>query len=380
MRWARETARIDQQTAAARLGVKLNRVEQWEAGQATPTLNQLRKMSDVYERPLAAFFMRELPDVPEPSRLPDFRRSETREGIDPAPLQKAISRAYRQRDALIDILEATDGNAESGYAAFELDPESSAEEISVELRTALDLDSIPRATVLRPEEYARTLIRRAEALGITVIQTQRVDARLMRGFSIADGPCPIIALNGADWPRGKIYTLIHELAHVGFRTSGLCDLQHEDDGDLERKCEQIAAATLMPKDQFLSLIDLPDSRALDTDTARAIGSQFGVSGEAAVLRTIELGLAEWDDYWRLKPEFDAAYRAFRTEQREAREGKDPPPIFYQLKARDLGRRFITRVVEAHRDEAISSRDVSQLLEVSYDKVPKLLSVIGEAPA
>ena len=57
LRWARETAGLDVATAAERIGVKLDRVEQWEAGSLAPTLNQIRTMSDAYVRPLAALFM-----------------------------------------------------------------------------------------------------------------------------------------------------------------------------------------------------------------------------------------------------------------------------------------------------------------------------------
>lgn len=128
----------------------------------------------------------------------------------------------------------------------------------------------------------------------------------MRGFSLGGGTCPIVAPNGADWPRGKIYTLLHELAHLGFGSDGLCDLEHRATSQVEWLGDEVAAATLMPRSRFLALL----CRASGTDTtrepARAVGAEFGASSESALLRMVEVGRATWEDYWRLKPGFDSA--------------------------------------------------------------------------
>jgi Zn-dependent peptidase ImmA (M78 family) len=255
-------------------------------------------------------------------------------------------------------------------AAFRLRLDTPTEEAGGILRTALAIDAMPKVTVGRPQEFLRLLVRAAERLNVTVIQVQRVDVSVMRGFSLGDGPYPVTAVNGSDWPRGKAFTLLHELAHVGFRSNGLCDLEREDPPDIERRCDQVAAAALMPRGSFLHALREYHSRDLTTDLAREVGQPFGASGQSALLRMVELGRATWDDYWRLKPAFDDAFQHFKADEKAAGAEADSP-IFYQLKARDLGRSFIRRVLRAYGEEAISTRDVVQLLEVSYDKVPKL---------
>jgi Zn-dependent peptidase ImmA (M78 family) len=221
----------------------------------------------------------------------------------------------------------------------------------------------------------RELVRKTEDLNVAVIQVQRVDVNEMRGFSLGDGTCPILALNGADWPRGKVYTLLHELAHVGFRSNGLCDFQHVEEAELERQCDEVAAAALMPRAKFLDWVSAVPT-PVSWDFSRAVGNEFGTSAEAALLRMVDLGLATWDDYWRLKSEFDESYRAYKVDEKERNAGKDSP-IFYQVKARDLGRKFIRQMLYAHGENALSSRDLVQLLEVSYDKVPSLAKSAGE---
>jgi len=376
IRWARETAGLDIVTAAARIGVKPERVEAWEDGSLAPTIKQIRDMADVYVRPLAALFMQE-PLADDVKRdLPDFRRQEARAHIVSRALQKAIMRAHRQRDALRDVAEDLELTNSMISPQFALDQRLKADALGDQLRVALKMNLISKSVWLQPEVLLRELVRRAEALNVTVIQVQRIEVSEMRGFSLGDGTCPIVALNGADWPRGKIYTLLHELAHVGFRTNGLCDLQRTQDVGLERQCDAVAAAALMPASLFLAALGSMGSGPVTPDLARAVGNEFGASGEAALLRMVELGRANWGDYWRLKPEFEQVYAAFKAEEKQRNATKDSP-IFYQVKTRDLGRRFIRQMVLAHQEDVLSSRDLAQLLEVSYDKVPKLVSLARE---
>lgn len=376
LRWARETAGLDVDTAASRIGVKRDRLELWEAGDLAPTIGQLRTMADVYVRPLAALFMTE-PLLDSARRdLPDFRRQETREHVTSRPLQRAVMRAHRQRDALRDVAADLDLPEDDVTPRISLDRQQDANVLAGEIRTALDIDSIPKTVLLQPEQFLRELVRRVEDLNITVIQVQRVDTSEMRGFSLGDGPCPIIALNGADWPRGKIYTLLHETAHVGFRSDGLCDLQQTHDAEIERVCDAAAAAALMPARAFLRALGDISTASLSPELARAVGNEFGASGESALIRMIELGRARWDDYWRLKPEFDKAYASFKAAQKERNANRDSP-IYYQVKRRDLGRRFISQMVTAYQEDVLSSRDLAQLLEVSYNNVPKLVGNAGE---
>lgn len=196
----------------------------------------------------------------------------------------------------------------------------------------------------------------------------------MRGFSIADDLAPVIALNGSDWPRGKVFTLLHELAHVGLRSGALCDLSREGASPEERFCDRVAAATLMPARQFRAETRRRNVSARSYEDLRGLGDRFGSSAEAALLRMVNLRLATWDDYTLMRTEFRSAYELFKRDEKNARAGKDSP-IYYQLKVRDLGRPFIVSMLRAHNEGVLSSRDTAHLLDVSYDKIPKLLERI-----
>ena len=71
LRWARETSGLATDEAANKIGVKPERLAEWEEGTLRPTVAQLRKAANVYKRPLAVFFLGDPPVQSAP--LHDFR-------------------------------------------------------------------------------------------------------------------------------------------------------------------------------------------------------------------------------------------------------------------------------------------------------------------
>lgn len=73
LQWARKTARITPEDAAAKAGVKLERYQSWERGEDQPTIRQAQKLAHDFRRPFALFFFPSVPKDFQP--LQDFRRT-----------------------------------------------------------------------------------------------------------------------------------------------------------------------------------------------------------------------------------------------------------------------------------------------------------------
>jgi len=73
LKWARESARMTEETAAAKVSVKVDRLKEWEAGTSQPTIKQAQTLAKAYKRPFALFFLPEIPRDFQP--LQDFRKS-----------------------------------------------------------------------------------------------------------------------------------------------------------------------------------------------------------------------------------------------------------------------------------------------------------------
>jgi len=367
--WARNSIGLGEERAAKKIGVVVATLRKWEAGDATPTLPQLRKAAAVYRRPLAVLLL------PAPAKdfdaMRDFRRAAERSaGIQSPELTAEYWRALTQREVILEIGDLG-GLDEEPPELPTLSLDTPDEDAGTTIRAWLDVP--PRWP--KPGEAFGAWIDAAESHGILVMQTKGVPPKEMSGFSVSQFPYPVVALNGSDVSKRRLFTLAHEMAHLGLNAGGLCDL-HEDreakelEDRIELFCNRVAAAALMPLDVLIHIREYGLAKAdrrWTPEQLETLAFPFGTSAESMLLRLITLGKASWDLYWHLKPQFEEAYAAARAKQKESERG----PTFYQVKARDLGPGYIRTVLDAFRGQTISSLDVADYLDVKFEQIPKL---------
>ena len=103
--WAREKAGWRPEEAAAKLRTQVERLREWERGAERPSIAQLRKLGELYKRPLAVFFLPEPPRDFDPQR--EFRRlRRTRGGSPPCaprslPNSSQANCRWRTRSGLL---------------------------------------------------------------------------------------------------------------------------------------------------------------------------------------------------------------------------------------------------------------------------------------
>lgn len=382
LKWARESAGLDVARAATLIGVSETVVGRWESGQLWPTIKQLRRAAAKYHRPLAVLLLPKPPHDFDAMR--DFRSIEPLAGPAWSPrLHVEYKRASSQREVMMELAEiapvSVSSPAEFPFISAHDDPDEAGER----LRAALDLDHMD-ANWAHPEGALKACIASVERLGVLVIQTQRVRSAEMQGFSIAEWPFPVVALNGGDAPRRRLFTLLHELSHLALNAGGLCDL-HEVEGSMPREedhlelfCNQVAASTLMPARHLLA-VPLVGTAAADhewtLEELRELSLVFGPSSEAVLLHLVRHGRATWRLYRERKSELEALYAEADERERQRRRESPGGPSWYVVHARDLGHGYVTSVLDAFHSRAISSLDVSDYLDVRFDKLDKLEQVV-----
>lgn len=378
LRWARESIGYSLAEAATKIkptgGVE--RLEAWEAGDDAPTVAQLRKIAEVYRRPLAVFFL------PEPPRdfmaMHDFRRVPGAEAGRWSPnLHSAVIRAGEQREALRELAEIL-GEDPSPVPEVKIskDPEVLAGRIR-------DLIGVPLGEQMewrRPDVALRTWIAGVEAAGVLVLQTQKVSVDEMRGFALSDDSVAVIVLNGGDSRRGRIFTLIHEFVHVVLHSSGVCDLFPVERATSETDrtevfCNQVAASVLLPAGEFLadSLVANRDGADWDDMLLRQLGDRYSVSREAILRRLLTLDKTTFDFYQQKRQEFIEEYREIKKRKRARKKSQVP---FYRLKVRDLGRPYVELALDAYRGRAISTSEAADYLDVPVKGIEKIELEVG----
>ncbi len=375
--WARRSAGLDSEQAVKKVGVSRTTLDRWEGGTLAPTLVQLRTAAKVYRRPLAVLLLDRPPNESGFDALTDYRAAGLRPSRLSYELLKELKRARGQREVMLELQSISPDSVPPSRELPLLSLHSSdVDESGRRLRAFAGVDLATQVAARDTGTALNVWIRGIESAGVMVIQTSRVKPAEMHGFSLHGWPYPVIALNGSDQQRRRLFTLLHELAHLALERGGICDL-HESDGldsndpsAVEQRCNALAAGALLPRDALLAETRNQSDWTL-SDLER-LSKQFKVSSEAILLRLIGLGLATWSLYRERKPELDEAYEQIRERQKSERTST--APIYFPVKARDIGHGYASSVLDAYRNDRISSLDVADYLDIRFSQLESFEAV------
>ncbi len=377
LRWARETIDLTPTAASRKLDLPDDRVEAWESGHEVPTIAQLRRAAKLYKRALGVFF---LPEPPEGfDTLRDFRRHE---GASAGPWSPALHadyrRAHEQREHMLELADIEDVPLTSGWGLPR--QYTSDEALAAAARMSLLVHGplqLPRG-IGTVYDHLNTWIAALETAGVLVMATSggRVATSEMRGFSLFFDVAPVIMVNGSDFPRGRLFTLLHEYAHLLLHTEGLCDTVTDlrattPDRRLEARCNAIAAMMLMPAGDVLARPEVAArvNRRNEWDYAAlaAAAAPFGASAEAMLRRLVTLGRVDVEFYRSRRVAFLARYEDEEEEQRAGSSGGD----WYRNTVRDLGKGYVRAVADAHQRRIIDSYTAATFLNAKVGQIPRL---------
>jgi len=375
MMWARERAGLSPEEAARRFGKTADVLQAWEDGAKRPTMNQARDLALLYGQPLGVFYLEQPPKEPPPPT--DYRGRGTIEGYSPELLAQ-IRRAHALRDAAVDLAEEDDHpfppipvRAKLGDA-----PAAVAARIRAWLGAPVGLPK-PWASAAEAFKWWRAQI---EHRGVLVFIIRKIDQQDMSGFTLAFDTAPVVGINGSDGSSRKLFSLLHEIAHVALRTDGVSAIEGGFDvpsssAKIEIFCNAVAAHALLPTDDIrrhplVAERAAAHGRAWTDEDIRTIAGDFGVSQEVAYLRMIDIGVADRAAYARWR-------RLLSSPKPEPEGRRKGGPDYYRLKIHDLGLPYLQRVFDAYHSKTITLADVCGYLGVRADTAHKLEAKVGQ---
>ncbi|MDQ3203482.1 MAG: XRE family transcriptional regulator [Pseudomonadota bacterium] len=367
LRWSRERAGLSTEQVAKKLPVKPDRVQEWEAGETKPTFLQAQKWASLAHIPFGFLFLQQPPVEQLP--LPDLR---TVGGIAPQRpslgLLDTVRDAMRKQDWYLEYLQ----NQERQPLAFvgRFSSRSRVAEVVDDIRRTLGVN--PDTARLDYDKYSRALIDAAEMAGILVMRSgialgnthRKLEVSEFRGFAISNTYAPVVFVNSSDAPSARLFTLLHELAHIWIGSSGVSDGSTADGRHEERFCNAVAGEFLAPEAQFRAIWNVDVNWE---DNLAPLATRFHISKLAIGRRALDLGYisqAQYGAYYR------AILMAFQNEKGGAGN-------YY----RNATAKNSPRLSKAVLIEAISGRmllrDAGHLLGVQPAKLRTLASRITE---
>ena len=280
-----------------------------------------------------------------------------------------IRKAHDRREWAIELIEAIEEQAPHFTTRItrHQNPESAAASVRDFLGVSLDKQRAWRDQY----EALRNWRRLIEKVGILTFQALGVEVDEARGFSTSDTPFPVAVANVKDAQRGRIFTLLHEVAHILLRGGGICDLHqsHDDENShIEAFCNHVAGAVLFPRDELLATETVRrhqgGDRAWSDEELRDISRQFGGSREAALVRLLTLGLTNDAYYQQRRTEFLRQYAEWKRQQK----GFPTPHV---VAVSSAGEAFAGLVLENFNRERITASDVSDYLGIRAKHLPEI---------
>ena len=373
--WARKVTGLPIDAAAAKARVSRSKLEAWETGTARPTVRIARLLAKTYRVPFAAFY---LPAIPmEVTRMPhDYRRHVGTSEMGPSiEIIQDIRESWAARELLLELM----------VQAHEATPKF---QVRLSLRTTPELAGARLRDALQFDVRAQLRIRNAritfnrwrecvEAIDALVFQTPRIKERAARAYSLSADRLPVIVVNRKEPYSARSFSLLHELAHVALRNSGLCDLRIDhgrppEDQRIEVFCNAVAAACLMPAEAVLShQIVWHHTRGTDWEENRIgeLAVDFGVSREAMLRRLLTLDLTTEAFYQLKRTQYAAEYLS-----RPRRSGPISPATSV-LSIR--GRPFVRTVLASLGAKRITSTDAAQYLGLRARHIDRLATIAAE---
>jgi Zn-dependent peptidase ImmA (M78 family)/transcriptional regulator with XRE-family HTH domain len=375
--WARTTAGMTIVVSAAKVAVDPARLVQWENGEAYPTMHQAELLAKAYRRPLALFF---LPDIPyDFTPLKDFRSQKS------GPLSTAsifIIREIQQKQDWISTTLMENGEKPLAFIGKYTSKNSPAA-VANDILDTLGITPGAYGT----EAIMRQWIRKSEDIGIFISRASFIHSHLalnseeMQGFAISDPYAPFIFINSEDWAAPQLFTLAHELAHLWIAVSGISNdieqniIRRSNIHPVELFCNEVAAHALMPKNYMEKISSKNFSSG---EQVLQESQKLGISSFALLVRAKKMNLISDHNYSVLKKEADIGFKQFLEKEAakkavaklKSKEKTGGPNANLLLTLRN-GKLFTRVVIDAFRGGQILPTEASILLNTKVTNFQKL---------
>lgn len=193
----------------------------------------------------------------------------------------------------------------------------------------------------------------------------------LRGFSLADEYVPVVAVNTGENMQARIFTLMHELAHLASDTETACLGGALDAQRIERWSDEVASAAVLPRDALLDTIGGSSaSREVDFDAVQLLADQFSVSLRATAVALIRAGLAEpsiYDEVDEQAPtaDYDKGFGRAAQPRRAPRR-----------RLTEVGPRAATTVLAALSAGDLSELEARRYLRLNGSELVELAGEVG----
>ena len=358
LRWARERGAYEYAEIARKIGVKQERVEEWEET-GKISIAQIGRLADHTYTPLGLLYLSDPPINLDELTIPDFRTRDGRAPQKPSPnLLETVHTMQRRQSWMREELLRDGFEALPFVGSFNL--ANRPDEVARAMKSALNLSENWAAEYSTWEDALRYLVKRFESAGVLTMFNgvvgnnthRKLEPKEFQGFALVDKYAPLVFINGADYKAAQMFTVAHELAHIFIAKSGLSQFENlqSSQNKIEKFCDQAAAEFLVPRAELVVSLDsdlgLPEQ-------CQEIAKHFKVSTIVAARRMLDIELINLDAFFNF-------YNERKVEANRRKKQEDGGGNFWNTQNVRIGHPFGVTIWRAVSEGRLFYRDAYNL--------------------
>lgn len=366
LKWLRESSGWKIKEVSKRLNTSVEIVTAFENGTKSPTLAQLKILSEIFKRPLASFFLskpKEEKPLPKDYRcLPNKTNIFDKKTI--LAIRKSRSLQKISKELSLNIGYETEAKVER--AKLSENPDLIAEKY----RKLFNLDWEKQRKfrdAYKLYNYLRDVL---EDKNILVFQFS-MPIEDARGFTLADESPAIIVINSKDSIEARLFSLMHEFGHVllGETVIDIPEVSLAVKDNVERWCNAFSSSFLLPTENAKKLFEENRAKLTDTETLNTLSRKYKVSKATFLVKMINLNYISRADFEKVIER----YIPKEPKKKVEREQKGIPVASDKKCLSETGNKFISLVANNFDKEFITYADALSYLSIKSKNFEKVLA-------
>lgn len=339
-------------------------IQSWEKEEDFPTYTQLEQLADIYNKPLAIFFLSNPPILP--SAKTSFRTvPDTIYESFNSNIIKIINSAEVMK---FNLIELNDGINPASPFLLDMLHKGSYKTLVSDIRNILSVSLTEQKRIRKAEFFFELFRGRLADMGMFVFKAP-FQYDKVSGFCLFDRKFPIIYINNSMTFTRQLFTMFHELYHLINDISGMdyvddeeLNYYRDDTLAIEQECNYFAAEFLVPYDDFreeLKLISIND------EGISYLAQRYLVSREVVMRRLLDMGKITRDYYNTRRLEL--INEAKRKKEKEETGGGN----YYYNQIAYLGDSYLKLVFKSYKSNKIDKYKVSEYTNIKVSNLSEL---------
>jgi len=365
LKWVINTSGWNTSKLAEKVGISENDFNKILNSEKKLTITQLIKLSKLIKRPLAFFLLYELPSEEKKPLPKDYRMIPGKEGVFSKETLLAIRIARRLQAVSRELAQNlnTDLKPTITIVTDEDNPQKIAEEYRNKIKISDDLQQ----KWGNPNKLFNFLREFIERQNILVFQYP-MPVEEVRGFTLSDSIPKVIVINSKDQITARIFTLMHEFAHILLNES-VINMPEEslffdkNQNEIERWCNNFTSEFLLPEYLAKKIFEDNKPSLTETKTLKQLSNKWKISKKFILYKMFKL---QYIDKQQLEEILKRPYK-----EKKVKGGPSPAVKCVSEK----GKKFVSLVSANVNNNFITFADALEYLSIKSHQYQKVLQKI-----